>query len=106
MQIIMELYQLKNICAEMAELGVAHYIKNLKPATDLISQREAYRLFNETRVKKWVQRKFITEIRRAGPSIRSKKLYSYSELLTAHKAEKLDNIFRPLPFEKSNHQKQ
>ena len=60
MQITLELYELKNLCSEMAELGAANYVKQTKPSVDLISQREAYRLFQESRVKRWVQKGFIT----------------------------------------------
>jgi hypothetical protein len=45
MAIQMELYELKNLCMEMASLGAANYVKQTIPAKDLISQREAYRLF-------------------------------------------------------------
>ena len=47
MTIQMELYELKNLCMEMASLGAANYVKQTTPAKDLISQREAYRLFQE-----------------------------------------------------------
>ena len=53
MAIQMELYELKNLCMEMASLGAANYVKQTIPAKDLISQREAYRLFQECRVKRW-----------------------------------------------------
>ena len=43
MAIQMELYELKNLCMEMASLGAANYVKQTIPAKDLISQREAYR---------------------------------------------------------------
>lgn len=46
MAIQMELYELKNLCMEMASLGAANYVKQTIPAKDLISQREAYRLFH------------------------------------------------------------
>ena len=42
MAIQMELYELKNLCMEMASLGAANYVKQTIPAKDLISQREAY----------------------------------------------------------------
>ena len=42
MTITMELYELKTLCANMAALGVATYQKEAAPASDLISQREAY----------------------------------------------------------------
>ena len=40
MAIQMELYELKNLCMEMASLGAANYVKQTIPAKDLISQRE------------------------------------------------------------------
>ena len=45
MAIQMELYELKNICMEMASLGAANYVKQTTPAQDLISQREAHTPF-------------------------------------------------------------
>ena len=55
MTVTMELYELKTLCSDMAALGVATYQKDAAPATDLISQREAYRQFQEVRVKRWVE---------------------------------------------------
>lgn len=78
----------ENLCAEMAELGAANYAKRIAPANDLISQREAYREFQECRVKKWVQRGTVSTTR-GGASIRSKVLYSRAELLAADKSENL-----------------
>ena len=72
--ITLELFELKTICMDMAELGVANYIRTQAPAKDLISQREAYRLFQE------------------GSTTRSKLLYSRSELLALDKSERL-NLF-------------
>ena len=91
MPIILELYELKNLCMEMASLGAANYVKMTKPANDLISQREAYREFQECRVKKWVQRGTVSTTR-GGASIRSKVLYSRAELLAADKSEKLNTL--------------
>jgi hypothetical protein len=93
--IVIELYELKNLCAEMAELGAANYAKRITPAKDLISQREAYREFQECRVKKWVQKGLITTTR-GGASIRSKVLYSRADLMAVEKAEKLNCIINKL----------
>ena len=87
--ITLELYELKNLCKDMAELGAANYAKMLFPAKDLISQREAYRAFGEARVKRWVTQKLVTKVR-GGTTERSKVLYSRAELLTVEKSEKLD----------------
>ena len=43
MAITMELYELKNICKEMAALGAATIIQTNTPSNDLVSQREAWR---------------------------------------------------------------
>ncbi len=93
--IVIELYELKNLCAEMAELGASNYAKRITPAKDLISQREAYREFQECRVKKWVQKGLITTTR-GGASIRSKVLYSRADLMAVEKAEKLNCIINKL----------
>ena len=91
MQITFELYELKNLCSDMAELGAANYVKQTKPSVDLISQREAYRLFQESRVKRWVQKGFITGSR-GGSSANSKVLYSMADLMAADKSEKINSI--------------
>lgn len=85
MAIQMELYELKNLCMEMASLGAANYVKQTIPAKDLISQREAYRLFQECRVKRW-------QTIRGGSSIHSKVLYSRAELMAVDKSEKINSI--------------
>ena len=87
----MELYQLKNIMHTMSELGAANYAKRIAPAKDAISQREAYRLFGEAKVKSWVETGLVSAIR-SGTTIRSKKLYSREELITADKSEKMIGI--------------
>ncbi|HBG40216.1 MAG TPA: hypothetical protein DDW85_02230 [Porphyromonadaceae bacterium] len=89
--ITLELYELKNICMDMSELGAANYAKQVAPASDTISQREAYRQFGEARVKRWVSLHLVNTTR-SGSTIRSKKLYSRSELLSIEKAEKLKQI--------------
>lgn len=60
MAITMELYELKNICKEMAALGAATIVQSNAPSKDLVSQREAYRLFQEMRVRRWVEQGLIT----------------------------------------------
>ena len=91
MQITLELFELKNLCLEMAELGAANYVKQTKPSVDLISQREAYRLFGESRVKRWVHQGFVAGFR-GGSSANSKLLYSMAELMATDKSEKINSI--------------
>lgn len=87
--ITLELYELKNLCKDMAELGAANYAKMLFPAKDLISQREAYKQFGEARVKDWLKRELINWVRN-GSGQKSKKLYSRAELMAVEKSEKLN----------------
>ncbi len=93
--IVLELYELKNLCMEMAELGAANYVKQTTPAKDLVSQREAYRLFQECRVKRWVKDGRVST-QRGGSSIRSKVLYSRAELMAVDKSEKLNCIINKM----------
>ena len=51
--ITLELFELKTLCMDMAELGVANYIRTQAPAKDLISQREAYRQYWHTMRGQW-----------------------------------------------------
>lgn len=89
----LELYELKNLCKDMAELGAANYAKLLYPAKDLISQREAFRQFGEARVKDWIRRGLITGTRN-GTGKSSKILYSRTEILAIEKSEKLNFVIK------------
>lgn len=89
MEITLDLFELKNICMDMAALGVAEYIKTQSPAKDLLSQREAYRLFQESRVKEWRSKGLIKPIR-MGSAERSKLQYSRAELVALDKSERLN----------------
>jgi hypothetical protein len=89
--ITLELYELKNLCMQMSELGAANYAKRVTPAKDSISQREAYRTFGEARVKRWVSMHLVNPIR-SGNATRSKFLYSMAELLAVDTSEKLNGI--------------
>lgn len=90
MAIQLELYQLKNLLRDMAKLGVAEYIKSQSPSKDLISQREAYRLFQEARVKDWRKRGLITPVR-MGATKNSKLQYSRLELESLNYSENYIN---------------
>lgn len=91
MAVTMELYELKTLMSEMAALGVARYHKEHAPASDQISQREAYRLFQEMRVKRWVEQGLIKP-QRNGAALNSKRYYSYAELMEINNAERLKSI--------------
>ena len=87
----LEIYQIKQMLSDAAEVGVAHYVKTQKPSVDVMSQREAYRSFGAARVKDWEKRCLISRTRN-GETKRTKILYSRAELLTAEKTDKLNKI--------------
>ena len=60
----MNLLELKNMIIESVRIGVQLALDKLGTFKDQISQREAYRLWNETRVKKWVTDGLITPIKK------------------------------------------
>lgn len=51
MGIVLELYELKNLCKDMAELGAANYAKMVFPAKDLISPNASAIMFVKGRIK-------------------------------------------------------
>ena len=87
----LDLYQLKNICKDMAELGAASYAKLLMPHNDRISQRSAYKEYGEARVKRWVKSKMVRPVR-SGSAVTSKIIYSWAELMAADKAESINKL--------------
>lgn len=89
--ITLQLYEIKNICQDMAELGAANYAKTVSPANDNLSQREAYQHFGEARVKRWLKDGIITKVR-SGKTKQSKIIYSKAELISVEKAERLNKI--------------
>lgn len=89
MNVTLDLYQLKNLCMDMASLGAANFLREIQPVKDLISQREAYRQFGEARVKRWKQEHRISH-ERNGQQRNSKLLYSRAELMAIDKSEKLN----------------
>jgi len=87
----LELYELKNMCMYMAELGAANYAKLFMPAKDNMSQRAAYREYGVARVKRWTEHGLIHTVR-SGSKETSKILYSRCELMACDKAEFISNL--------------
>lgn len=87
----LELYEFKNLCMEMAELGAASYIRKTAPAKDLMSQRKAFELFQESRVRRWVTMGIVNPVR-GGKAVNSKRLYSNVELMAANESEKIKSL--------------
>lgn len=76
---------------DMAELGAANFVKKTVPSQDRLSQRQAYLLFGEARVKAWV-RGGVVSAQRAGASRNSRREYSRAELMAANESEKFNSI--------------
>lgn len=96
----MELYQLKNLCRDMANLGVAKYLKETKPSSDLLSTRAAYELYTRSRVNRWIEQGLVIP-RREGSAKNCIKYLSRTELIEADNAEKLARIINnPLNYGK------
>ena len=91
MAIVLELYELKNLCMEMSELGAAQYQKRTAPLQDELTQREAYSQFGEARVKRFVSAGLVSG-QRDGRCKNSPKRYSRAELMAAIQAEKMSAI--------------
>lgn len=89
MAVTLELYELKNLCRDMAELGAANYAKRMAPAKDKISQRDAFGEFGEVNVRRWL-RAGVVSTTRSGASRNSKVLYSRAELIAADKMDKIN----------------
>ncbi len=92
MLITFDLYELKEIFEDVANIAVAAYQRQMRPADDLICQSEAFRQFQEVRVRRWRDDGLITA-RRSGPARNSKIQYSRTELLQVDAAEKARPIF-------------
>jgi len=88
MHITLEKYEFKNIIMEMSEIGAANYAKTVTPIIDLLSERQAFMLFERKNVRRWLKEGSI-DFQRVGPNKNSIKMYSYSQLLTVSKAEEL-----------------
>lgn len=102
-----KVYLIKNMMMHMAELGAAVQRKYDHPKHDLLTQREAYKYFEErdkaygeefTHGEAWVKR-MVKENklfpRRKGKSINSPLMYSKAEMIAAYNAEynEKHNIF-------------
>lgn len=86
----LSLFEEKNLRIEMAELGAANILKRFGIIKDDISQRQAYALFGEARIKSWKNRGVISRIKCGERN--SKVTYSRIELELLDKLEKQHKI--------------
>lgn len=85
--ITLELFELKNICMDMAELGAAACERKRSPALDEIKQREAFRwlksLGHEPKLLSELEQAGLVHKRRKGTAVNSPFIYSKFELQAA-----------------------
>jgi hypothetical protein len=87
MTVILELFEFKNICMSMAELGAAASEKKRSPVSDEIKQREAYRwikaLGYEPSLLDKLEEEGLIHKKRKGTSKNSPLIYSKFEIQSA-----------------------
>lgn len=92
--IVLEIYELKNICMDMAELGAAANQKMVEPKADRIKQREVYRWLKSIGQKPCLLEKLVSDglvhKKRMGKAINSPVCYSKLEIQAALNALKMD----------------
>ncbi len=88
MQVIIDIFDLKQLFIDAAEIAVACHEKGSKPKTDELTQRDAYKKFGEAWVKNCVKRGLVKKFRK-GTSKNSPLYYSRTELLAARKSENM-----------------
>lgn len=94
-----ETYLIKNMMMNMAELGAAVQRKYDDPASDMITQRQAYKFLErrdkaygepfthgENWVKRMVQENKLTPMRK-GKCLNSRVMYSKAEMIALYNAE-------------------
>lgn len=86
-----ELYLIKNLLIECAEMGAAKCLKKLKPKADEITQRQAYDDFGEAWIKQYASAGILKGERR-GTSRNSPVYYSRAECLALKYAEKASQL--------------
>ena len=86
-EITNELYLIKELMINCAELGARKYQPSIQPKSDDITQLQAYKQFGEGWVKNCVNRDLVKKTRR-GTAKNSPIYFSKIELLSVRNAEK------------------
>lgn len=81
----MNILEEKNIRIESASLGAEIVLRKLGIVRDEISQREAYRLFGEAKVRSWMNQGLISRVKSG--AVNSKTTYSLIELEVIQRLE-------------------
>lgn len=84
---ITDLFSIKSLMIDCAELGAANLMKSLKPKSDDLTKNEAYRIFGEGWVKNCLKKDLI-QGERKGPAKNSPIYFSRVQLLAVRNAQK------------------
>ena len=90
---------IRDIIKDAFAAGMLEADKIRYPNRDLISQREAYRRFGETSIKRWKNAGLITP-QRTGPKANNTLTYSVAEIAEAKTAESMQRALLPPPVKK------
>jgi hypothetical protein len=90
----MDIFTLKRTISDIVGIALSQHQSNENPASDDLTQRQAYEMFGEAWVKKCVKLG-LAEGKRRGTSDNSPVYYSKTELMTVRAAERAQksNIF-------------
>lgn len=90
---------IRDIIKDAFAAGMLEAEKIRYPNRDLISQREAYRRFGATSIKRWKNAGLITP-QRTGPKANNTLTYSVAEIAKAKTAESMQMALLPPPVKK------
>lgn len=88
---ITDLFSIKNLMIDCAELGAANYAKSVQPKSDDLTQNEAFDKFG----KAWVlhhKQKDLIRGKRKGPAKNSPIYFSRAELTALRNAQKAERF--------------
>lgn len=86
-----DLYSIKTLLIDCAELGAANYAKSVQPKSDDLTQNEAFDKFG----KAWVllqKQNDLVKGKRKGPAKNSRIYFSNAELMAVRNAQKAERL--------------
>ena len=87
----MDLFQIKSLMIECAELGATMALKTLQPKSDELTKNQAYDKFGEGWVDNCIKHEFIKG-KRKGPAKNSPIYFSKAELMAVRNAQKAERF--------------
>ena len=90
----MEDYQLETIIANSIYIGCISTLKELGLWEEMISEKQAFKMYGERQIKEWRMRRTIVGYP-SGNKTRAKYLYKRSELEIASRTLNINNVIQP-----------